>query len=393
MSVIQMLGSLSLAVQSKGGADGIGRLSAWSCGDHLSLAEGRTDRLVDWDGQVTSVQMGADVLLRRNLLVGLAIVRSSGSFDYRVGSGATKVGGDHELRLNGIHPYVVWSPSSRLTLWGTVGHAWGELSIEDDLGGGLRSRGTTLGSGALGVHARLFSRGATTATVKGEAGIAQFGVTDPGVEFGPAALDLSRLKFAAEAAREYKFPDGDTFAHWGELGVRHDGGEGETGTGLELGGGMRYRNAAMGWTVETHGRRLMTRGDMLPREWGLGAAFRVDPGPIGLGPSVSLGQSWGQTGSGIDRLWEQDTPEHASDARLGRRTELRLGYGFSVFGGRGVLTPFGTVSLDHKFGRSYRWGVGIAAEPSASVTLEAERREPDSGPRSHGVVLRGVLRF
>ena len=105
-----------------------------------------------------------------------------------------------------------------------------ELSIEDDLGVWLRSRGTTLGSGALGVHARLFSRGATTVTVKGEAGIAQYGVADPGVEFGPAALDLSRLKFAAEAAREYKFPGGDTFAHWGELSVRHDGGEGETGT-------------------------------------------------------------------------------------------------------------------------------------------------------------------
>ena len=62
-------------------------------------------------------------------------------------------------------------------------------------------------------------------------GLAGEGATAPPPARAPAAaLDLSRQKFAAEAAREYKFPGGDTFAHWGELGVRHDGGEGKTGT-------------------------------------------------------------------------------------------------------------------------------------------------------------------
>ena len=89
---------------------------------------------------------------------------------------------------------------------------------------------------------------------------------------------------------------------WAELGLRHDGGGGETGAGLELGGGVRYLDRAAGLTVEGHGRWLSVHRGTL-REWGFGALVRFASGTTGgRGPSVSLMPSWGETASGAERL-------------------------------------------------------------------------------------------
>ena len=393
VSLNRLLGRLSFAVQSKGGANDIGRVAAWSCGDYRGLADGARDGPIDWNGELADLQIGADVRLRPDLLAGLAVSRSSGSFRYNAGGGAEEVGGKHELRLTGIHPYLAWSVSPGLTVWGTIGHAWGELDIADDLGGSQRTRNAALGSGMLGVNGRLFAHGRTTVTLKGEAGLAQFDIANPGAAFGAATSELRRLKFAVESAHERPLPSGGTLTPWGEIGLRHDGGDGKTGTGLELGGGLRYRDPATGWTAEGFGRRRMVRGDTLPREWGFGAAFRIDPDPPGLGLSSSLTQSWGQAGRGVQGLWEQDEASRAPTGLPGRRLEFQVGYGFGALRGRGVLTPYGAATLGPRRGRSYRWGGRLEVSSGATLSLEAERREPDEANPDHSVMLRGEVRF
>ena len=72
VSIDQLLGRLSFSLQSTGGANGIGRVSAWSCGDYRALAGGKSGGPVDWDGKVVGLQAGADVRLRPDLVAGLA---------------------------------------------------------------------------------------------------------------------------------------------------------------------------------------------------------------------------------------------------------------------------------------------------------------------------------
>ena len=391
MSLEQLLGSLSFALQSTGRADGVGRVAAWSCADYRGLADGGKDGRVDWDGRLLNTQIGADVRLRPDLLAGLALSRSSGSFRYEVGSGAAEVDGKHELRLNGIHPHMVWSVSPGLTVWGTVGHASGDLDIRDGLGGKQRVRNAALGSAMAGVNGRVLARGKTTVTLKGEAGIARFDVARPGDGFGEAGAAMQRLKFAAEAAHEYELAVGGSLSPWAEVGLRHDGGDGETGAGIELGGGMRYRDPAKGWTAEGFGRRRMVRGDALPGEWGFGAAFRIDPDASGTGFSASLTQSWGEAANGTERLWDQDAPDRAG--LPGRRLELEAGYGVAALRRSGVLTPFAGMTFDGDSGRGYRWGGRLTVGPGATLSLEAERREPHRAEPVHRVMLRGMLRF
>ena len=390
VSIDELLGRLSFALQSTGG---IGRVSAWSCGDYRALADGKSGGPVDWDGKVVGLQAGADVRLRPDLLAGLAVSRFNGTFRYDVGDGAAEIGGRDRLRLNGLHPYLAWKASPYLTVWGTIGHSWGDLEMSDDVGGDRRAGNARLGSGMLGLNGRLLERGKTTVRFKGETGLAQFKIVDAGVGFDAAVSDLRRLRLAIESAHEQPLPTGGTLRPWGEIGLFHDGGDGETGVGLELGGGLRYRNQTKGWSAEVFGRRRMVHGDALPREWGAGAAFRVDPGPADLGFSAILNQSWGRTGSGVERLWDQGSEDTVSGSLWGGRMELQLGYGFGALGGRGVLTPYGAVTFRQGSDQSYRWGGRLEVGSGVALSLEAERRETNNAEPEHAIMLRGLLRF
>ena len=402
LTLAQALAGTSFLVPSKNG------VTVWGCGDYRSLAGGGKDRAVAWDGEVFSGQFGVEVRLdttglagwagSRSVsfgskgLAGLSISQSRASFDYDAGDGNS--GGDngrYELQLTGVHPYLGWSISPDVHVWATVGAAWGKLGRTDDVIGDLRKNGAKLDSGAVGISARLPVRGTTKLNLKGEAALARLDVGRAGGAFG-SGIDLGRLRMSLQASRDYAFPAGGSLTPWGELGVRHDGGDGDTGAGVELGGGLRYRNPATGWTAEGHGRWLATHAGGLEREGGFRALVRFAPGVGGLGPSVTLGSIWGDPASGVQRMWDSGAADSLLSDTTARSLEARFAYGFGALRGGGVLTPYGVVSLDRGHGRGYRLGVRLATGRSATLNLEAERRERRAAT-DHGVTARMAVGF
>ena len=290
-----------------------------------------------------------------------------------------------------MHPYLGWSISPDVHLWATVGAAWGKLGRTDDVIGDLRKNDAKLDSGAVGISARLLPRGTTKLNLKGEAALARLDVGRGGGAFG-SGIDLGRLRLSLQASRDYAFPAGGSLTPWGELGVRHDGGDGDTGAGVELGGGLRYRNPATGWTVEGHGRWLATHAGGLEREGGFRALVRFAPGVGGLGPSVTLGSIWGDPASGVQRMWERGATDSLLNDTTARSLEARFAYGFGALRGGGVMTPYGVMSLDRGNGRGYRLGLRLTTGPSATLNLEAERRERRAAT-DHGVTARMSVGF
>ena len=391
LTLEQVLGDSSFLMPSKEKEGGAGRFAAWGCGDYRNLAGGGEDGVVAWNGEMFSVHLGTDVRLGPNVLAGLSVSWSRGSFDYYAG-GRDAGGGAHELQLTGVHPYLGWSVSPDLDVWGTVGHSWGEIRIVDDLAGDSRTSEAMLDSGAVGVSGRLLARGTTSLKLKGEGALARLDAAGDEETFGAVTVDMRRLRLSTEASHEHVFSAGGSLTPWGELGVRHDGGDGETGAGLEVGGGLRYHNPEAGWTTEGYGRWLAAHEGTI-REWGFGALLRFAPGASGHGPSVSLMPTWGETTSGVQRLWERGATDPTVPSVLGTRLDAQFGYGFAAFRERGVLAPFGAVSLAGEEGRSYRLGVRLAVGHSATVSLEAERRERTAAPMIYAVMVRGDVRF
>ena len=380
----------------------------WGRGDRQALES--TDPAFAWDGTVLTGQVGIDGCLREDLMTGLALSRSIGEFDYTDGTGPAPVGGDYASRMTSVHPYLGWTSPQGLNLWATLGHGWGEIEIEDaqvrdgDPDYPVRRSDTTLKTAALGASGPLITDGSlieggtTTLKLKGEASVAQVEVEGNDDLIEEQTVNANRLRLALEGSHEQALASGGSLTPSLELGLRRDGGDGITGTGIEIGGSLRYRDPAAGLTVEGNGRVLTGQSDY--REWGLGGSVRLDPGAEGRGLSFSLFPTWGETSSGVDRLWDQDVAELASDDTAANdnvpqmRLDSELGYGFGTFGGRGLLTPYGGFSLAGEGSQRYWIGSRFEIGSSLNLSLEGERREPaNDAAADHAVMLRGQMRF
>ena len=385
----QQLGNLSFLMASHETAEGGGgRVAAWGCGDYRRLSGAGGRGAGSWNGEVYSLHVGVDVRLGSNVLAGVSVSRSTGMIDYEGGLGSGTDGGEHDLRLVGVHPFLGWSVTPGLQLWGTVGHAWGELRIVDELGG--LTGAATLNSGALGLNGRLLTRGATTLSLRGEGALAQ--LTADSATFEVATLDMWRFRLTTELSHELLFSSGTSLTPWAELGARHDGGDGQTGAGLELGGGLRYRVPQVGLTAEGYGRWLAVHEGAL-QEWGVGAMVTIDPGMDRRGLSASVTPSWGETATGVQRLWQQGAAGPAWYGTSRAQVDAQLGYGVPVFGGRSVLTPFGAMNLAGNEARRYRLGGSLATSRWTTLSLEIERWDRALTDAMHSVMVRGAAEF
>ena len=126
-------------------------------------------------------------------------------------------------------------------------------------------------------------------------------------EMGGAEADVTRLRLMIDASRGFTLAGGGTLTPNLKAGIRHDGGDAETGVGFELGGGLRYQGE--GISIDTKVRTLVAHDDSSYDEWGASFAIRVDPGSDGRGLSLSLTPTWGNAASEAEQLWSTRTAE------------------------------------------------------------------------------------
>ena len=81
-----------------------GPFTFWGSGDYRSISGG-TPQSVDYDGSVTSANLGIDTRLGADLLAGVAVLWSQGEVDYEASSGAS---GELTTRLISVNPYLGW---------------------------------------------------------------------------------------------------------------------------------------------------------------------------------------------------------------------------------------------------------------------------------------------
>ena len=368
-----------------------GGLGMWISGDYRNLS-GKSGGLVDWDGRLVSGHLGADYRFGQSFLAGVATSWSQGSFDYTGRGERTRVSGDYGSRMNSFHPYLGLSLSRRLGVWAAGGWGFGEIRIDDGEVSGRRKASTRLGTLATGANLRLLGGGATALSLKGEAWISRMKVKDNGGRIEGLRVGTNRLRATLEGSHALAFGSGSSLVPSVEFGIRRDGGDGETGVGGELGGGIAYASS-FGLAVEARGRALVFhQGDT--GEWGVGGSVRFDPGEDGRGLSMSVLPSYGNSASGVQGLWENETAEggsSGSERELGLETEV--GYGFAAPGDRGLLTPYGAFGRTGGDGRSYGVGSRFSMGGTFDIALEGRRRELSAGEAEHGLTLQGRLNW
>ena len=376
-----------------------GLLSFWSRGAQASFA-GREGTL-GLDGDVRTTMIGADYSTGP-MVVGLSLAHSRGRGGYH---GLSALSSGHVASsVTGLYPWLGYKLSDRVSVWGVTGYGKGALTLTPGEAEGLRS-GLSMAMAAGGLRGELADSAVAGfgLAFKADAlwvGTAIDGVEGPGGNLAATAAAVTRFRTGLEASRGYSFQRGLSLQPSLEVGLRRDGGDAETGAGVDIGGGLIVSDRLTGLSADVRVRMLVAHQDEGFRERGLSVSFSFDPTPsTPLGFLAKVTPSWGgQATSGAQALWGQETmagmPQGGGAS--GGRLEAELGYGMPV-GGRLVGMPrFGIGTSE--YGRDYRLGYGLTVAEGGAMSFElgvdAHRRESlGQQGAEHGVQGRLTARW
>ena len=400
-----------------------GSLALWGRAAH-STFDGR-EGTFSLDGETTTATLGADYA-RGDWLLGLALMQSEGDGGYAdrgtgpqgcadagddmdlgmmesLCNGAVQEGaGDVEASLTAALPYAALQASERLKLWGAFGYGSGEVTLKPRTGGVLESD-IAWTMAAAGTRSALLGPpgedGGLSLALVSDALWARTS-SERTDDLAASDSDVTRLRLGLEGRWAHPLEDGGHFTPKLEAGMRHDGGDGETGFGVELGGGLAWSAPALGLNLDISGRTLLAHRDDDLKDRGFAASFAFDPDPASeRGPSFSLGQSFGgQAAGGLDALFATDPLENrAGGGETDTRWTAEAAWGFAAFGGRFTGSPHAGLGLstgtrDYTLGWRLTPAAGANA-PDVSFGAKATRRERDAAPSEHIIGLEAAARW
>ena len=315
--------------------DAGGALALWGRGVHSGFSGQQGG--IDIDGRVTGFQLGADHA-RGDWTYGLMVSRSTGDIEYSAAQGGGEIG----LDLTALVPYVGWDVTAGLSAWGTLGIGRGRMTLRPD-GGAALNTDIDWQMAAAGLEGALVPGG----TLAGTLGGADLGwsadalwtrTRSDAVPGGLVALSgkSTRLRFGLEASWERMLASGGLLRPHLEMGLRHDGGDAETGFGLEIGGGLDWSDPARGLSLGLSGRTLALHEDGAFEDWGLSVVLEYDPTPdTKRGFAARLSHDLGGAASGgREALLGPDSFPGLNEATGGADWQLEAAYGVSRGQGR-----------------------------------------------------------
>ena len=374
-----------------------GMLSLWSRSSRSHFT-GMEDAL-SLNGDVRTTMFGTD-WARGPLTLGLSVGRTFGMGGY---SGPS--GGQMTTSMTGFYPWVGYQLNDRISVWGTTGYGTGSLSLTPDglsaletgvsmLMSAVGTRGELIGSRATGGFALAFKAdamwvGASSDLLEGPTG--RLNASEAGV---------TRVRTALEGSRGFTLGGRLSLRPSVEVGLRRDGGDAETGAGMDVGGGLAFSDTVTGLSLDVRVRTLVVHQAEGFRERGMSLSFGWDATPSSpLGLTARVAPSWGgQAQSGAEALWSGQmgygVGSHHQMYGTGGQVNAEVGYGLPV-GARLVGTP--RVGLSNsQYGRDYQFGYGLGVLEQGRVHFEvgaeAQRRESAmEGGTSNGFLGRATV--
>ena len=392
-----LLGSAFTVALGRDEENAASRFTLWGHGMATRFEGGETDLRVD--GEVATYLLGADRAWGR-WLTGVAVAHSRGTGGYDAAGGRER--GELESTLKSVHPYARYAISERMTAWGVLGYGQGSLTLNRQ-GSGTWNADTSMtmaAAGARGVLRTAAYTGGFELALRTDAlwtSIASGAAETDAGRLAASQGDAGRLRLVLEGARTWTSAGGRSLTPNVELGLRHDAGDAETGTGIELGAGMRYRDPAMGVSIEVKARSLIAHHNEAYREWGASAAVRFDPATPGRGLMLTLTPAWGNAASAAERLWTQQGLQNLTGYRNPDptgRVNAEVSYALNGPKGRGTQAPYAAWARENAASRTLRIGWRWTLGQNGNLDIEGIRRQtPNEQKAEHGISLRASARW
>ena len=369
-----------------GFGNNINSWAVWGAGDWHAF-EGSPEG-GGYDGSIASVYLGLDAR-GHGWVAGATISRSLAEASYEF-AGTVGGKGRLETELDVIHPYVQWAFGDRGKAWAILGLGTGEATAEREDQAAAEPSGLSMHMGLGGLRYSFGRVAWFDLAFRGDAGYAQLETEEGPLAIEGLTVNVQRVRLGAEASLPMAFA-GIRVSPFLDVAGRFDGGDGETGGGVELAGGFRYRGPSIG--LEVKGRTLAMHSAESYSEEGLKATLVV--GPDGRkGFRLMLAPRWGGAAESMDIFRYRGHPFAGALHRENRGWGLgtRISYGFDMLRRPGTVMPFAEMDLSGDVSRRARLGVSYEI---ASAVLGLPHRLEISGEGQeselHGTIMRFLL--
>ena len=364
------------AARERGGA------AVWGGVHYRNIDGGGGDEVVEWRGNVDGMHLGFDYK-QNNLLLGIAVAKHNGVFDYTSIDGAD---GEYDITVDSQYQYIDWQRGD-LNLWLSAGGGDGELTITqagEEFIGDIDMAAAGLGvSDDLSAHLQ----------VRGEWRGAEMKV------IGNAAQTLRDQTIRANSVRllaKWRSRDLSEEHHsFVELGMRNDGGDGDTGAAIESALGWRHLSHRTDLELRAHG--VFGRNEY--KEWGAYGQLRISGGDDEQGLALRVRPSYGGPTRDFGAIWDVESlaafdgaqdDSNSDDGVYQWRNESRLSYG--IQSGGGLFAPFGEV-ITADANDIYRLGVDWSPHRHFDLNLTGEHRRNENQLGERRILLRGEVAF
>ena len=352
-------------------------MTLWATADRRTLS-GRDDSLLSWDGAVNGLHAGFDQTVGDSLLWGLALSRHSASVGYDAGAFGRPTSGTQSTRAISAHPYLALNLARGGRLWASAGWGSGEWADRED-DGPRHAADLSWSNAVAGGTLPIVIRGAALEAVF-DASAARMTLEDATLALEDPSLGVSRVRAALQGQRQFAWGSQSAMDLGARLGLRHDGGDGATGMGVEAGLGAAWHMPSSGMRLGLEWSLLLAHQGDVKRQ-SLAAYIEREPqGAEGRGLRFRLAPSLGADAMHAGALFEDEQLRGLGGMQpmpRGPRLDAEIGYGFERY----ALSPYAGISAGEDQ-RSLRTGLHWTTTGGhLSWSLELERAEmPSTSP-------------
>ena len=381
---------LALGEEAGDGSEPGRRWTVWGQLDVQAFQGGRSPAS-RYDGALRTAYVGVDARLGERWLAGVAVTRSNADGDWSFGSSTGRL----TTQLTSLQPYLRWSDGGT-SIWATAGGGRGSAENERTRYGLQEESGLGLRMGLVEVRRRLATVGpGVELALRGDVSWARLATAEGGELIDALEADVHQLRVGVDVSRLLRTAGGTSVEPFGEVHVRHDGGSGQTGAGLEVAGGLRVARGV--FRVEGMGRLLGLHAAESYREHGAAVTLSVGEGARRPGLTLSLSPRWGAAATASDALWRdqlfhQQTPGGPVAGRDEGALDTRVDYGLQLPSG-GLLTPFGLYGRS-PYGQRLQAGLLLDRLGPLGLEVSGERHAlPQQGRDEYRMTVLGSITF
>lgn len=327
--------------QMLNGKGGIGSWSLWSTTDTRNFAgEG-------YSGNASSTFMGLDLLANKNWVLGVTGSRNTGQSTYSWGTATQSM----ETEMLSVMPYFSFEPSAKTSIWGVVGYGMGDVT-STVVNAASQSSDLAMNLGMLGGRQEFGHVGNIQLAARGDAAFASLATGSGGGAVDDLSADVHRVRAGLETSMAIDLQNGSNIRPFGEVAFRNDGGDGLTGSGIEVGGGVQVETNAFSISARGHMTATHSAKDFSESGFSVKAEL-ANPSLDGSGFSFAIAPRWLQS-TGVrtsTSIWSDASTQGVNglqslpiddvfQSHSGMSLDTTFGYGFRVSNDRFLVRPF-----------------------------------------------------